>query len=1033
MIARLINWSLTNRLIVLVIAAVVLIGGTAVAVKMPVDVFPDLTAPSVTVITEAHGMAPEEVETLVTFPIETAVNGAAGVRRVRSSTATGISVVWVEFDWGTDIYQARQVVNEKLQLAAFNLPAEAERPVLAPVSSIMGEIMFISLTSDKQSAMELRSTADWVIRPRLLSVPGISQVTPIGGDTKEYQVIISPERMAASGVSLSQVISAVKGTNQNTSAGFYVEGGQEYLIHGIGRVNHIQDIANTVVNLNNGRPVLISHLADVRIGPAIKRGEGSTQGTPAVILGLQKQPGANTLTLTRELDRTLDEIQKRLPAGMSINRHIFRQADFIQISIDNVLEALRDGAIVVVVILLLFLMNLRATLITLLAIPLSLLVAVLTLRLFGASINTMTLGGMAIAIGALVDDAIIDVENVFRRLRENAKLDANARQNPLIVTLRASLEIRSSITFATFIIMLVFVPLFFLSGVEGRLLAPLGIAYVVSLFASLIVAASVTPVLCSLLLPRSKGVNQGEESAVVRGLKNAYQKTLAVVIRRQGMVLGTAVVLFLITLASIPFMGRAFLPEFNEGTLTINVVTLPGTSLEESNRLGQMVESILLSFVEVKTTARRTGRAELDEHAQGVEAAEIDVGLKMQQRSKEEFLQELRRALTAVPGMSITIGQPISHRIDHMLSGTRANIAVKIFGDDLRRLRALAQQVRDSMAKVPGVVDLTIEQQTDIPTLRLQLDRDRIARVGLKVEEVSEAVETAFLGKAVSRVLEGQRSFDLVVRAEEANRQNLEAVRSTLIDTPLGGKVPLALLAEVRKDLGPNIISREDVQRKIVVSSNVAGRDLQGVVRDIQSNVAKNVSLPQGYYVTYGGQFESAQEASQTIGLLSALVIGGIVLLLMAALRSLRDALIILVNLPLALIGGIFGIFLSGGVLSVASLIGLITLFGIAARNGIMMVSHIRHLMEEEGESFERAVERGAMERLSPIMMTALCAGLALLPLVLRGGEPGSEILTPMAIVILAGLFSSTALNMIVVPVLYLRFGRPVAEKGVAL
>jgi len=718
---------------------------------------------------------------------------------------------------------------------------------------------------------------------------------------------------------------------------------------------------------------------------------------------------------------------------MSINRHIFRQADFIQISIDNVLEALRDGAIVVVIILLLFLMNLRATLITLLAIPLSLLVAVLTLNLFGASINTMTLGGMAIAIGALVDDAIIDVENVFRRLRENAKLEPHARQNPLIVTLKASLEIRSSITFATFIIMLVFVPLFFLSGVEGRLLAPLGIAYVVSLFASLIVAASVTPVLCYLLLPQSKGVNEGEESFVVKRLKNSYQKTLAVVIRRQGTVLGTAVVLFMIALATMPFMGRAFLPEFNEGTLTINAVTLPGTSLEESNRLGQMVESILLSFPEIKSTARRTGRAELDEHAQGVEAAEIDVGLTMQKRSKEEFLQELRRGLTAVPGMNITIGQPISHRIDHMLSGTRANIAVKIFGDDLRRLRALAQQVRDSMAKVPGVVDLSIEQQTDIPTLRLQFDRDRIARVGLKVEEVSEAVETAFLGKNVSRVLEGQRSFDLVVRAEDANRQNLEAVRSTLIDTPLGGKVPLAMLAEVKKDLGPNTISREDVQRKIVVSSNVAGRDLQGVVRDIQSNVAKNVPLPQGYYVTYGGQFESAQEASQTIGLLSALVIGGIVLLLMTALHSLRDALIILVNLPLALIGGIFGIFLSGGVLSVASLIGLITLFGIAARNGIMMVSHIRHLMEEEGESFQGAVERGALERLSPILMTALCAGLALLPLVLRGGEPGSEILTPMAIVILAGLFSSTALNMIVVPALYLRFGRPVAEKGVSL
>jgi len=1033
MIAKLIGWSLANRLIVLAIAVAVLIGGTVVALRMPVDVFPDLTAPSVTIITEAHGMAPEEVETLVTFPIETAVNGASGVRRVGSSTATGISVVWVEFDWGTDIYQARQVVNEKLQLAGSNLPPEAERPVLAPVSSIMGEIMFISLTSDKQSPMELRSTADWVIRPRLLSVPGISQVTPIGGDIKEYQVIISPERMAAASVSLSQVIAAVKGTNQNTSAGFYVEGGQEYLIHGIGRVTHVQDIANTVVSLDHGRPVLVRHLADVRLGPAIKRGEGSAQGKPAVILGLQKQPGANTLILTQQLDRTLDDIQKTLPAGMAINRHIFRQADFIQVSIDNVIEALRDGTIVVVVILLLFLMNVRATSITLLAIPLSLLVAVLTLKLFDATINTMTLGGMAIAIGALVDDAIIDVENVFRRLRENARLDPNLRQNPVVVTLRASLEIRTSITFATFIIMLVFVPLFFLSGVEGRLLAPLGIAYVVSLFASLIVAASATPVLCSLLLPQSKGVVSGDDSPVVRRLKSAYQKALTVVIGRPKIVLGVAFLLFLITLASIPFMGRAFLPEFNEGTLTINVVTLPGTSLEESNRLGQMVEAIMLSFPEVKSTARRTGRADLDEHAQGVEAAEIDVGLKMQKRSKEEFLQELRRALTAVPGINTTIGQPISHRIDHMLSGTRASIAVKIFGDDLRRLRTVAQQVRDTMANVPAAVDLAIEQQTDIPILRIQFDRERIARLGLKVEEVAEALETAFLGKTVSRVLEGQRSFDLVVRAEEANRQNLEAVRSTLIDTPLGGKVPLALLAEVKKDLGPNTISREDVQRKIVISSNVAGRDLQSVVRDIRSNVSKNVSLPKGYYVTYGGQFESAEEASQTIGFLSVLVVGGIVLLLSAALRSLRDTLIILVNLPLALIGGIFGIFLSGGVLSVASLIGLITLFGIATRNGIMMVSHIRHLMEEEGESFERAVERGALERLSPILMTALCAGLALLPLILRGGEPGSEILTPMAIVILAGLFSSTALNMIVVPALYLRFGRPAVEKGVSL
>lgn len=1031
MITRLIGWSLENRLIVLAISAAVLLGGTVVALRMPVDVFPDLTAPSVTIITEAHGMAPEEVETLVTFRLETAVNGAAGVRRVRSSSATGISVVWVEFDWGTDIYQARQVVNEKLQLASSTLPPEVERPILAPISSIMGEIMFMSLTSDAHSPIELRSTADWVIRPRLLSVPGVSQIIPIGGDEKQYQVLISPEKIAAYKVSLTEVTEAVKETNQNTSAGFYVEGGQEYLIHGVGRVRQLEEIADTVVALHDGQPVLIRHLADIRIGPAIKRGEGAAQGKPAVILGIQKQPGANTLTLTRDLDRVLDEIQQTLPAGMAINRHIFRQADFIQVSIDNLADALRDGTLVVVVILLLFLMNLRATLITLLAIPLSLLVAVLTLRLFGATINTMTLGGMAIAIGALVDDAIIGVENVFRRLRENASLPPTERKNPLVVTFRASLEIRSSITFATFIIMLVFVPLFFLSGVEGRLLAPLGLAYTVSLFASLIVAVSVTPVLCFLLLPQTKGVAEGKESPVVRYLKGVYQKTLAVVFQRPGLIIATAVVLFSGTVALVPLMGRAFLPEFNEGTLTINTVTLPGTSLAESDRLGQTVEEILLSFPEVKATARRTGRAELDEHAQGVEAAEIDVGLKMQERSKEEFLQELRRALSVVPGMNITIGQPISHRIDHMLSGTRANIAVKIFGGDLRQLRSLAQEVRDVMATIPGVVDLTVEQQTDIPILQVRFERERIARVGLRVEDVAEAVETAFWGKTVSRVLEGQRSFDLVVRYEDASRQDLNAIRSTLIDTPLGGKVPLSLLAEVRKDLGPNTINRENVQRRIVVSCNVAGRDLQGVVRDIQREVGAKGQLPKGYHVVYGGQFESAEEATRTIGFLSVLVIGGIVLLLIAALRSLRDALIILVNLPLALIGGVLGVFLSGGVLSVASLIGFITVFGIATRNGIMMVVHIRHLMEEEGESFRAAVERGAMERLSPILMTALCAGLALLPLAFRGGEPGSEILTPMAIVILCGLLSSTALNMIVVPALYLKFGHPVTEKGV--
>ncbi|MGE0679566.1 MAG: efflux RND transporter permease subunit [Candidatus Binatia bacterium] len=1033
MMNALIRWSLENRMIVLTLAIAVLIGGAAVALRMPVDVFPDLTAPSVTIITEAHGLAPQEVETLVTFPIEATINGASGVRRVRSSSATGISVVWVEFKWGTDIYQARQVVNEKLQLARGALPPEIEQPILAPISSIMGEILFIALTSEVHSPMELRSTADWVIRPRLLSVPGVAQVIPIGGDEKQYQVLISPEQLAASGISLTAVIEAVNKTNQNTSAGFYLTGGQEYLIHGIGRVRTLDEIANTVVALHNGQSLLLHQIADVRIGPAFKRGEGAALGKPAVIMSIQKQPGANTLTLTQQLDQALDSIQQTLPTGMDINKQIFRQADFIQVSIDNLVDALRDGAIVVSIILLLFLMNLRATLISLLAVPLSLLVSVLTLWGFGATINTMTLGGMAIAIGALVDDAIIDVENVFRRLRENALLPPAERKSPLAVTLKASLEIRPSITFATFVILLVFVPLFFLNGVEGRLLAPLGLAYMVALFASLVVAVSVTPVLCFLLLPQTTGVTEGKESAVVHIVKVGYQKLLGGVLHRPRLVITTAVVLFVGTLAFVPLMGRAFLPEFNEGTLTINTVTLPGTSLPESNQLGQMVDTILLSFPEVQATARRTGRAELDEHAQGVEASEIEVGLAMQERSKDAFLQDLRRALTVVPGMNITIGQPISHRIDHMLSGTRANVAVKIFGEDLQRLRTLAQEVRGLMAQIPGVVDLSVEQQANIPILQLRFNRNRIARVGLRVQDVAEAVETAFGGKTVSRVLEGQRSFDLVIRYADESRQDIDAIRAILIDTPLGGKVPLSLLAEVSTALGPNTINRENVQRRIVVSCNVAGRDLQGVVHDIQRRIAANVQFPQGYYVVYGGQFESAEEASRTIGFLSVLVFVGIILLLTMALRSFRDALIILVNLPLALIGGVAGVFVSGGVLSVASLIGFITLFGIATRNGIMLVAHIRHLIEEERESFRRAVERGALERLSPILMTALSAGLALLPLAVRGGEPGSEILTPMAIVILFGLLSSTALNMLVVPALYLNFGRSSVKQEVAV
>jgi len=1032
MIDRIIQWSLGNRALVLIGAALLLAWGSVEAVRMPVDVFPDLTAPSVTVIAEAHGMAPQEVESLVTFPIETALNGAAGVRRIRSSTGVGIAVVWVEFDWGTDIYQARQIVAEKLQLAAGSLPPHLERPVLAPVSSIMGEIMFIALTSDRHSSLELKTTADWVLRRRLLAVPGVSQVVPIGGDTKQYQVVADPERLAAYRIGINELVEALRATNENTSAGFYQDGGQEYLIHGVGRVVSAEDIADTFVVDRGGQPVLVRHLATVEIGPALKRGDGSRNGQPAVILGIQKQPGANTLELTERLDAVLEQLHETLPAGMAIDRHIFRQADFIEVAVHNVTAALRDGALLVVVIVFAFLVSWRATAITVLAIPLSLVTAVLALRALGATINTMTLGGMAIAVGALVDDDIIDVENVLRRLRENAARPPAIRRGPLNVVFEASKEIRGSIVFATLIILLVFLPLFFLAGVEGRLLRPLGFAYVVSLAASLAVALTVTPALCGVLL-RSGASYGGHEGRLVLWLKARYERILAHTLSRWRAVSAVALVGLGVAVLGLATAGRAFLPDFNEGTLTISVVTLPGTSLHDSGALGRLVEEILLEQPEVVATARRTGRAELDEHAQDVNASEIDVGLRMKDRSKEEFLTGLRRALSVVPGTNITIGQPISHRIDHMLSGTRANVAVKIFGEDLFELRRLAEQVRRAMQAIPGVVDLSTEQQTDIPFLTVKFDRPAIARYGLRIRDVTEAIETAFAGQAVSRVREGEAAFDLLVRYPERMRADLESIRELRLTTPSGAELPLHALAEVRKDQGPNIISRENVQRKIVVMCNVAGRDLGSVVADIQTAVARTVALPRGYHIEYGGQFESAAEASRTLLILGALVTAGIFALLVLALGSSRDAVVVLVNLPLALVGGVVGVSLSGGVLSVASLIGFITLFGIATRNGLMLVSHIRHLLEVEGVTdFTEAVRRGSLERLAPILMTALAAGLALVPLALEAGQPGSEIQAPMAIVILSGLLSSTALNMLVVPALYLRFGalaaRPVAD-----
>jgi CzcA family heavy metal efflux pump len=1024
MIGHIIAWSLRNKLFVVLAGILLLAWGGWQAAKTPVDVFPDLTAPSVTVVTEAHGMAPTDVENLVTFPIETALNGAPDVRRVRSSTKIGLSVVTVEFEWGTDLYLARQVVAERLQLARASLPADIPAPAMAPAASIMGEILFIALASDRHSGMELKNTAEQVIKRRVLAVPGVAEVLPIGGDTQQFQVTLDPERLAAYGLTVDEVARALRDTNQNTSAGFMVEGGQEYLIQGLGRIEVLDDIADTVVGRRGGQPVLVRHVAEVDVGPAPTRGVGSHNGKPAVVLGIQKQPGANTLDLTDRLDATLEEIQSGLPEGMKIERHIFRQADFIRVSIDNLNKALIEGAILVVAIVFAFLLSARATAISLVAIPLSLVAAVLAMKALGATINTMTLGGMAIALGALVDDAIIVVENIVRRLRENRARPAEQQVNVLHLVYEATREIQGSIVFATLIIMLVFLPLFFLSGVEGRLMAPLGLAYVVSLAASLVVAITVTPVLAALLLPNSKTVRESIEPRFIHSLKAGYRRVLDATLTRWKTVAGISVATLAAALVALGFAGRAFLPDFNEGTLTVGMATLPGTSLAESDRLGRMVENILLSHPEVVATARRTGRAEGDPHAMDVSASEMEVTLKMGERSKEDFLAALREDFASVPGTQIVVGQPISHRIDHMLSGSRSNIAVKIFGPDLDELRKLTQQVKGIAQSVPGAVDVTDEQQTDIPFLTIRFHRDALAQHGLSIREVSEAIEAAFSGLPVNRVQQGQASFDLVLRFDPSTRANIDAVRATLITTADGARLPLSALADIRNDRAPYSISRENVQRKMVVMANVAGRDLASVVADIRKQVAEGVQLPAGYHIEYGGQFESAEAASRTLLLLGVAVTVGIFLLLFIAFRTARDALLVMLNLPLAMIGGVIGVFAAGGVLSVASIIGFITLFGIATRNGVMMISHIHHLVEHEGvRDAAEAVRRGAEERLVPILMTALAAGLALVPLALAAGQPGSEIQAPMAVVILCGLLSSTVLNMIVVPALYLRFG----------
>jgi len=1023
----LIQWSIKHHWMVLVLSVLLFAGGAWTALSMPVDVFPDLTAPTVTVLTEGHGMAPDEMESLVTFPIESAINGASGVRRVRSATALGIAVVWVEFDWGTDIFRARQVVAEKLTLVSSTLPPQVERPILAPISSIMGEILFFAISGDADDPLTLRTVADTVVRRRLLAVAGVSQVTPIGGAERQFQVVARPDLMRANGVSLTELLDAVRGASQNTSAGIFTEGSQEYVLQAVGRARTADEIGESLVAVRGGRSVLVRDVASVREGAAFKRGEGSRNGRPAVIVGVQKQPGANTIELTARLDRELDALQRELPAGMTIDRKIFRQSDFIQVAVHNVIAALRDGGILVVLVVLLFLANLRAAAITLTAMPLSLAAAILVLRAFDATINTMTLGGMAIAIGALVDDAIIDVENVVRRLRANRALPESDQRPVADVVRDATLEIRTSIVFATVIIVLVFFPVFGLSGVEGRLLTPLAFAYIVALAASLLVAIIVTPALCSAFLPRARSIERGHDGWLARTLKARFAKDLPAALDHPRTVMAIAVVLLVAALIGMTQMGSAFLPEFHEGSLTVQSNTLPGTSLGKSDEIGRRVEEIMLAQPEVVATARRTGRAEFDEHVQGVEAAEIDVGLRETGRPRTELLAQLRRGFSTLPGTNVTVGQPISHRIDHMLSGTRANIAVKVFGDDLPTLRRLGESVQTAMRDVPGVVDLSLEQQTDVPFVRFILNRAAMSRYGLRTNDVAEAVEAGLSGAVVGRIFDRSTAFDLVVKFDPSLASEFERLGELPVDPPVGGPVPVRLLADVRREQGPNMILRENVQRRIVISCNVAGRDLGSVVRDIQAVVSQAVPMPTGYRVAYGGQFESQQRASTRLLVLGIGAIAGLFMLLVLAFGRSRDAVIVMVNLPLALVGGVAGVFLSGGVLSLASMIGFITLFGIATRNGIMLVSHIHHLMEREGVTdFRMAVERATQERLVPILMTAMAAGLALIPLALGGGKAGSEIQTPMAIVILCGLTTSTLLNMLIVPTLFLRYGRPI-------
>jgi CzcA family heavy metal efflux pump len=1025
MLNRLIELSLRQRVLMVAMTFMVLVYGLIAIPRMDVDVLPDLNRPVVTIMTEAHGMAPEETEALVSFPIETMMNGATGVQRVRSASSAGFSIVFVEFDWNTDIFRARQIVNEKLQLAQSRLP-EGSVASLAPISSIMGEIMLISLSSKdgKTPPLDVRSLADFVVRPRLLAIPGVSQVVPIGGGSKQYQVLTTPERLKQFDVTLDELVEAARESNINAGGGFFQEPQQEAVIRIQGRVRDLDDIKRTPIKAVNGVPITIGHVADVEFAKGLPRGDASVNGEPAVILSVQKQPDSNTLLLTKELDKALNEISATLPADVQVNRELFRQEHFINNAISNVVKALGEAGVIVLIVILAFLMNVRATIISLISIPVSFILTLLLLSRFGININTMTLGGLAIAIGLVVDDSIVDVENVFRRLRLNAS--SPNKMPPLRVIYSASAEVRNSIVFATLIIVLVFVPLLSLEGMEGRVFLPLGLAFIFSMMASLIVSLTVTPALCGLMLRKTGTSGHHGDSKLVSLLKRANGPTVRWSLDHPWLVIGSTAVLTAIAIALLPLLGREFLPKFNEGSLALSAILPPGTSLNESNRIGTIIEKTALTVPEVTHIGRRTGRAEMDEHAEGVNYSEIDIGLKDSKRGRGAATEELREKLTKIPGVFVAFGQPISHRLDHLSSGVRAALAVKVYGADLSELRRLAADVEGAMKAIPGVVDLQVEPQIEVPQISIEIDRLAAARYGVTPFELAENLEVALAGHVVSQVLQGQRTFELVVWFTPEARSNLDVIQSTLINTPSGQRIPLSQLATVRRDTGPNTINRENVSRRIVVQANVEGRDLNSVVTELQAKMGPiQATWPRGYYIEYGGQFQAQQSAMARILFLGLFTVVAIFLLLNVALRSWRMALQVMVNLPMALVGGVMVLYLTGGILSVASMVGFITLFGIATRNGIMMLSHYVHLMREEGVPFSKEmIVRGTAERLSPVLMTALAAAFGLLPLAISQGEPGKELLQPIAVVILGGLVFSTFLSQVVMPALFWVFSR---------